>query len=264
MFEYVQVYQPRTELISDPKSIHPNPEITFIAPGNGYRLNGWFFPNTTPNLWQDWVILVSHGNGGNISYRLDLYELWLNAGFNVMAYDYRGYGQSSGRPSEQGTYEDATHVLQWLTNKGYQTEKIIALGESLGGAVATELARRQPIGGLVLQSTFTRITDIGKELYPWLPVTTLSSIKYDTHAKLPSLNLPLLILHSREDTLIPFHHAEKNHEASASPKLLRELIGNHNDGLFKSTDLYRKHIAEFQKLLKTNNKPAKGIPLAGD
>ena len=263
-FEYVQVYRPRTELISDPKSIHPNPETTFIPSGNGYQLNGWFFSCSENSTWSDWVILVSHGNGGNISYRLDLYELWLDAGFNVMAYDYRGYGQSSGRPSEKGTYEDVNNVFQWLVTRGYEPSNIIALGESLGGAVATELATHQGIGGLVLQSTFTRITDIGKELYPWLPVATLSRIKYDTLAKLPSIELPLLIIHSREDTLIPFHHAEKNYSASNSPKLLREIGGNHNDGLLSNRDQYRRHIREFKQLLAAKKKPTEGLPLADE
>jgi fermentation-respiration switch protein FrsA (DUF1100 family) len=255
LFEYVQVYQPRTELITDPSTIHPAPEEIFFTSGNGYQLNGWFFPSLDQSPWEDWVILVSHGNGGNISYRLKLYELWIQAGFSVFPYDYKGYGLSSGRPSEQGTYEDATNAYEWLIKRGFKPDNIIALGESLGGAVATELATRRPLAGLVLQSTFTGIKDLGKELFPWLPVEMIGSIDYATHSKLPDLNLPLLILHSREDTMIPFHHAEKNFRAGREPKLLRELAGNHNDGLTVSADRYRSHITEFKELLITKKEP---------
>ena len=249
LFEYVQVYHPRTELITDPTTIHPNPENVFFNSGKGYQVHGWFFSALDDTPWKNWAILVSHGNGGNISYRLKLYELWNQAGFNVLAYDYRGYGLSSGRPSEEGTYEDVTNAFRWLEEKGFKPNNIVALGESLGGAVATELASRHQLAGLVLQSTFTGITDLGKELFPWLPVETFSTIRYATHSKLPHLQLPVLILHSKEDTLIPFHHAERNFQASHEPKLMREIIGNHNDGLTMSADLYRSHISDFTALL---------------
>ena len=255
LFEYVQVYQPRTELITDPSTIHSSPEEIFFASGNGYQLNGWFFSSLDHSPWKNWVVLVSHGNGGNISYRLSLYELWLQAGFNVLAYDYKGYGLSSGRPSEQGTYDDATNAYQWLIERGFKPDNIIALGESLGGAVATELAIRRPLAGLILQSTFTGIKDLGQELFPWLPVETIGSIDYATRSKLPNIHFPLLILHSREDTMIPFHHAERNFQAGQEPKLLRELIGNHNDGLTESADRYRSHINEFKDLLTTKKEP---------
>ena len=255
LFDYVQVYQPRTELITDPSTIHSAPEDIFFTSGNGYQLNGWFFPSIGHSPWKEWVILISHGNGGNISYRLSLYELWIQAGFNVLAYDYKGYGLSSGRPSEQGTYEDATNAYEWLIKRGFKSNNVIALGESLGGAVATELATRRPLAGLILQSTFTGIKDLGKELFPWLPVETIGSIDYATLRKLPDINLPLLILHSKEDTMIPFHHAESNFRASQEPKLLRELIGNHNDGLAVSADRYRSHITEFKELLITKKEP---------
>lgn len=248
-FEYSQVYHPRTEIVAPPESIHPAPEAFFLNSGASYRINAWFFPALTTSQWSDWVVLISHGNGGNISYRLSLYELWLEAGFNVMAYDYRGYGQSSGRPSEKGTYEDAEQALAWLQKKGFDLSKTISLGESLGGAIATKLATQHSLGGLVLQSTFTRIVDIGKELFPWLPVETVSAIRYDSITKLPSLQIPILILHSREDDLIPFHHAERNFEACNAPKLLKELQGDHNTGTDQSLSQYRQHITDFKRIL---------------
>ncbi len=249
LFEYAQVFQPHSQLIVPPNTIHKSPEDIFFPTIDGCRLNGWFFAAPAQSPWNDWAVLLSHGNGGNISHRLDLCALWLAEGFNVLAYDYRGYGSSNGRPSEKGTYRDAESAHQWLRKRGFPAEKIIALGESLGGAVAAELALRKPIGGLVLQSTFTSIPDIGKEHFPWLPVRTLGAIRYATRTKLPSLKIPILILHSRADTIIPFHHSQQNYQTANKPKLFQEITGDHNDNIANTAQLYRQGIRAFKKLL---------------
>jgi fermentation-respiration switch protein FrsA (DUF1100 family) len=162
-----------------------------------------------------------------------LCEGLLGTGASVFVFDYRGYGQSEGRPGEEGTYLDAQAAHAWLRQKGFRGEHIIPFGESLGGGVASELALRETVGGLVLQSTFTSIPDIGAELFPWLPVRWISTIKYDTRAKLPRLKVPVLVMHSREDDLIPFHHAEKNFAAANEPKFICELAGPHNDAAWE-------------------------------
>jgi pimeloyl-ACP methyl ester carboxylesterase len=162
---------------------------------------------------------------------LELYALLLHADVNVFAFDYRGYGRSEGRPGEEGTYKDAQAAYGWLQQRGFVSTNIIAYGESLGGAVASELAVRETVGGLILQSTFTSLTDLGAELYPFLPVRSIGSIGYDTHSRLPRIRVPVLILHSRGDRLIPFHHAEQNFAAANEPKWLCEIAGDHNDGL---------------------------------
>jgi fermentation-respiration switch protein FrsA (DUF1100 family) len=230
-FEYKNVYQPRSHLDAEPSSVgRPFEDVRFTSP-DGVRLHGWFFPaRGIPNRPNE-VFLICHGNGGNISHRLDLYQALLSTGAAVLAFDYRGYGQSEGRPSEEGTVLDAQAALAWLRTRGFAASHVIAYGESLGGGIATELSVREPVGALVLQSTFTSIPDLGAEIFPWLPVRTVSRIKYDTHAKLPRLRVPLLIFHSRADTLIPFHHAENNFSAAREPKQLVELTGDHNDAV---------------------------------
>jgi hypothetical protein len=105
---------------------------------------------------------------------------------------------------------------------------LVVYGESLGGAIGTELALREPVGGLILQSTFTSIPEIGAELLPWLPVRTLSTIRYDTRRKLPQVRAPVLILHSRSDGLVSFRHAERNFAVANPPKWLVEIDGEHN------------------------------------
>jgi len=153
----------------------------------------------------------------------------LESGVSVFAFDYRGYGRSHGRPSEEGTYLDAQAAYRWLQQKGFSATNIIAYGESLGGGVAGELATREALGGLILQSTFCSVPDIGAELFPWLPVRLMSTIKYETCKKLPNLRIPVLVMHSRADGLIGFHHAQKNFALANEPKLFWEINGNHND-----------------------------------
>jgi fermentation-respiration switch protein FrsA (DUF1100 family) len=155
----------------------------------------------------------------------------LDTGAAVFSFDYRGYGRSEGRPGEEGTYLDVQAAYQWLRKRGFAGKDILAYGESLGGGVASELCLREEIGGLILQSTFTCIPDIGRELFPWLPVKLLSTIRYDTCGKLPRLKIPVLVMHSRSDGLIGFRHSERNFAAANDPKLFCEIGGEHNDAL---------------------------------
>ena len=247
LFEHVQVYQPRSELVTDPGGIGLEFESVRFPSGNGPLLHGWFLPAPEDSAWRSWAVVVSHGNGGNISHRLDLYRIWHEEGFPVLAYDYRGYGRSGGFPTPGGTFTDAESAHGWLVERNFAPERILALGESLGGGVAVELARRREIGGLVLQSTFTGLQDLASELFPWLPVRTLGTIRYPVRDHLPSLEVPVLLLHGRQDTIIPFSHALRNREAIRSPAHLEELEGDHNDPL--PVDRYREGIRSFKRLL---------------
>jgi len=230
-FEHQNVFQPTTTLWAGPDALGRPCEEVWLRAADGARLNAWFFPAHTNAPRRHLAILLCHGNGGNISHRLEAFDALLETGVNVLGFDYRGYGRSGGRPSEAGTYLDAQAAHAWLRQRGFPATNIIAYGESLGGAVATELAVREPLAGLVLQSTFTSIPDIGAELFPWLPVRRLSRIRYDTLAKLPGLRVPVLVLHSRSDTLIPFQHGERLFAAAHQPKLFHEVAGDHNDTL---------------------------------
>jgi hypothetical protein len=181
----------------------------------------------------------------------------LKTGAAVLVFDYRGYGKSGGRPQEEGTYRDAQTAYGWLRRQGFAADSIIAFGESLGGGVAAELALREPVGGLVLESTFTSIPDIGAELFPWLPVRWISSIKYDTRSKLPRLRVPVLVLHSRADSLIRFRHAEQNFAAANEPKTFRELRGNHNDPVYDEP-AFADALAGFVRNVKSARRPPPG------
>jgi len=248
-FEHSQVYHPDRDMDATGAELKRPFENLFFKTRDGVELNAWYYPADATSPRKQWAVLVCHGNAGNISHRLGLYQALLKAGVNVFAFDYRGFGRSQGRPDEEGTYLDAQAGYQWLRQKGFPGKNIIAYGESLGGGVSSELGLREEIAGLVLQSTFTSIPDIGKELFPWLPVKLIGRIKYDTHGKLPRLKIPVLVMHSRTDDLIGFHHGERNFAVANEPKLFCEIQGEHNEPLTVQAD-FMEGIEKFLKLVE--------------
>jgi uncharacterized protein len=254
LFEHSQVYHPGRQMYAAHGDLgRPSEDIYFTCP-DGTRLNAWYFPAETGSQRKQ-VILLCHGNGGNISHRLDMYEVLLRTGVAVFAFDYRGYGKSQGRPGEAGTYDDAEAAYHWLINRGYEPGQIITMGESLGGGVASELALRRPVAGLVLLSSFTCIPDIGAELFPWLPVRWIARIKYDTCSKLPRIDAPVLVMHSREDELISFEHGRRNFAAAKEPKLFHEIRGTHNEPLLDEAG-FRAGIVNFLQMIESSGTPA--------
>jgi hypothetical protein len=230
-FEHAQVYHPDRFLRATGKELNRPFEEVFFSTSDGVKLHGWYFPADEGAARSRLAVLVCHGNAGNISDRLELCQVLLECGVNVFLFDYRGYGRSEGAPSEEGTYLDAQAAHRWLRSRGIAGGNIIAYGESLGGGVACELALREELGGVALQSTFTSIPDIGAELFPWLPVRLLSTIRYDSSRKLPRIRIPVMILHSREDEIVGFHHAQTNFAVANEPKFFCEIQGGHNGAL---------------------------------
>jgi fermentation-respiration switch protein FrsA (DUF1100 family) len=248
-FEHRQVYQPYREMEASGSELgRPFEDVSFQT-ADGLKLHGWFFPADPDSSRRHYVYLLCHGNAGNISHRLQHCAALLDTGAAVFIFDYRGYGRSEGRPGEEGTYTDAQAAHQWLRREGFAAANIIALGESLGGGVASELALRESVDGLILQSTYTSITDLGAELFPWLPVRWLGTIKYDTRSKLPRIHVPVLVMHSRADSLIGFHHAERNFAAASEPRMMWEIGGDHNRFLEGDRVRYIEGLNKFLSLL---------------
>ncbi len=258
-FERNQVFHPFRELERSPTElVRPFEEVT-LTTTDQVKLHGWFFPAATNSPRAQEVVLHCHGNGGNISHRLGACEALLETGVNVLLFDYRGYGRSEGHPSEDGTYLDAQAAYRWLRGKGFLPGNIIAFGESLGGAVVTELALRERLGGIAIQSTFTSVPDVGKELFPWLPVRWLATIHYDTRSKLGKVKVPVMVMHSRSDRLVGFHHAEANFAAASEPKLFWELAGDHNDSL-SDRKKFIDGVERFLGIIETANAAAGKSP----
>jgi len=167
-------------------------------------------------------------------------------GYSSLIVDYRGYGQSTGSPSEEGTYRDAEAAWDWLTSRqGLAPGDIVLLGESLGGAVAAWLAARVSPRALVIASTFTSVPELGAQVYPFLPVRLISRFSYGTREAVKAIKAPILIAHSREDDIIPFAHGKALYEAAHEPKLFLEMRGGHNDGFLFMRDEWVAQLAAF-------------------
>lgn len=249
-FEHSQVYHPGRAMDASGADLRRPFEDVWFKAQDGVTLNAWFFPAQTNTAPDCLAVILCHGNAGNISHRLATCQALLESGVSVLSFDYRGYGRSHGSPSEEGTYHDAQAAYLWLRQKGFAARNIIPYGESLGGGVAAELALREEVGGLVLQSTFTSVTDLGAELFPFLPVRWLSQIHYDTCAKLPRLKNPVLIMHSRGDSLVPFKHSERNFAAAQDPKLFCVIGGDHNNPL-EDREAFQSGIEKFLAICRS-------------
>jgi fermentation-respiration switch protein FrsA (DUF1100 family) len=177
------------------------------------------------------AVLFFHGNAGNISHRLDYLAMFNRLRYSTLIVDYRGYGQSTGSPSEEGTYRDARASWDYLRQaRAAREQDIVIVGESLGGAVAAWLAARERPRAVVLASTLTSVPDLGAQVYPFLPVRLLSRFSYDSLAAVKAIRSPLLVAHSRGDDIIPYAHGRALYEAASEPKEFLELAGGHNDG----------------------------------
>ncbi|MFH2050592.1 MAG: alpha/beta hydrolase [bacterium] len=218
-------------------------DITFYAEDNT-GLNGWFIPAEN----SIGTILFCHGNGGNISGRLETIRLFNEMGLSIFIFDYRGYGRSDGEPSEKGTYKDARAAWNYLVaEKGIVGSKIIIIGRSLGGAIAAHLAREVSPAGLIIESAFKSVKSLGGELYPFFPIKLISRFNYNTASYIRKVKCPILVVHSPEDDIIPFHHGREIYQSAPEPKQFLEITGNHNDGFLLSGDCYLNGIEIFIK-----------------
>jgi len=209
---------------------------------DGLSLHGWYVYAHNPRG----TVLFLHGNAGNISHRLDSIAIFHELGLDTFIIDYRGYGQSEGKPSEEGTYRDAEAAWQYLvTQRGKDPERIIMFGRSIGGAVAAWLATKHKPAALIVESSFTSAVDMAAQLYPFMPVRLISRLRYPVIDFVTRIMSPILIVHSRDDEIIPFAMGKALYEAAPEPKAFLELAGDHNNGFLLSRDRYRPKLAEF-------------------
>lgn len=194
---------------------------------DGERLHGWWVQRRA--AWRGHVLLC-HGNAGNVGDRVVHAAILSHAGFDVLLFDYRGYGNSSGRPSERGTYRDARAALAGLLRQpGVDPARVFYLGESLGGAIALELALAHPPAGLVLLSAFTSVRDMSRVHYGLIPVAAVPDA-YPSLRRIGDLRAPLLVLHGEDDTIVPVEQGRALFEAAPEPKRLHVVAGvGHND-----------------------------------
>ena len=217
-------------------------EDVALSTEDGVSLHGWYIPRRG----SDRVLLFFHGNAGNISHRGESIAIFHRLGLNVLIFDYRGYGQSEGRPSESGLYRDASAAWRYLIEeRGLDGQDIILFGRSLGGAVAARLASQQRAGGVILESTFSSARDVAASLFPVLSRLVVMRYGFDTAAYLGAVHYPVLVLHSAEDDIIPYRLGEKVYAAANEPKVFVAMRGDHNGGFLHSQPSYERELEHF-------------------
>ena len=233
---------PSRALGPGPDSIGLAYERVDLLTEDGVRLDAWFVPAREPRG----IVLFFHGNAGNISHRLDSLKIFNNLKLSTLIFDYRGYGRSQGKVSEQGTYRDAEAAWRYLTEqRGIPAAQIILFGRSLGAAVAAHLAHQQRPAGLIIESGFVSVPELAAQLYPWLPVRWLARFNYPTSKYLNMVSASVLIVHSRDDEIIPFDQGRSLFEGAREPKQFLELKGGHNDGFLVSGRHYLSGLDRF-------------------
>ena len=251
LFQPKFVYFPQSEIDYTPDMAGLAYEDIYFKTDDDIKLNGWFIPAEGSGK----TLLFFHGNGGNISHRLDSLNILHGLGLSVFIIDYRGYGQSQGTTTEKGTYRDAEAAWQFLTGtRGIENKDIIIFGRSMGAAIATWLASQHTPNMLILESSFTSIADMANHYYPYLPTHLLTRIKYAAIDRIEGIQCPVLISHSQTDEIVPYEFGRALFEKAQTPKVFLELKGGHNDGFIVTGQAYIQGLGDFISTYSENNK----------
>lgn len=239
--EWRSIYFPMRQIEYIPPDIGLDYKDIFFKTEDGVELNGWFIPAEKAKG----IILFLHGNAGNISHRFEKIRIFHDLNLNVFIFDYRGYGKSKGSPSERGLYLDAKSAYDYLRSKeGISKDTIILFGESLGGSVAIDLAGREEIKAIIVESTFSSAKDMAKRIYPFIPSFFITS-NFDSVKKIKDIRVPKLIIHSIDDEIVPFDLGQRLFEAAPLPKEFLKIRGGHNTAFLDSEVEFKKGMSSF-------------------
>ena len=237
---------PLSELDVSPADWGLDYEDVSLQTIDGVTLHGWYVPSADAKQ----VLLFFHGNAGNISHRRVSLEVFHRLGLNVLMIDYRGYGQSEGSASEAGLYRDASAAWSYLIDeKDFDTNQIVIFGRSLGGAVAADLASKVSARGVILESTLSSSRDFAHLLFPVLSRLVFMRFDFNSVAKMPRVNMPVMVLHSLDDEIMPFELGKRMLDAANEPKTFVQMRGGHNDGYYLSQPEYEQSLAKWLKAL---------------
>ncbi|MBW2610211.1 MAG: alpha/beta hydrolase [Deltaproteobacteria bacterium] len=239
------VFFPESFLELTPKDLHLSYKDVYLNTEDGKRLHGWFFP-----LKKEYpVILFCHGNAGNISHRLDNVKMLLEQKLQVFIFDYRGFGKSTGSPSEKGLYLDGLAAYDYLVVKeNIPSGNIIPFGRSLGAAVAIDIALKRDIRSIIIESGFTSIKGMAKTMFLYNLFSYIVPPNYNNLQKIADIKVPKLIIHSEDDEIVPFSMGKRLFEAAKDPKYFFRIKGaGHNDTYIVGGVEYLRSFALFSK-----------------
>lgn len=236
------IYSPRTlpENHRSPDVWRYSGEQVHLQTRDGETLHGWWLTSTA-DVKNPCTVLFTHGNAGNVTSQAGFMRPFLAAGFDALVFDYRGYGASSGDPSESGLYIDAATAFEYLaTTRGVRSEHILIVGHSLGSAVATELASRQVPAGLILAAPFSSFPEAMTAHAPWIPVGLFrwKDERFDAGSRIGSVSVPILVVAGADDRLVPESVSRPLYDAAPVPKSWVNVPGGHNT-VFRSDEFAR-------------------------
>lgn len=238
------IFYPSARIEQTPADMGLAFEEVFFSTDDGVRLHGWFVPYPGAKT----TLLWFHGNAGNISHRVDNMRLLHHkVKVHIFIFDYRGYGRSEGRVSEEGTYSDGEAALRYLRSRtGVDPDSIIFFGRSLGAAVAAEMAARHGCLGLILETPFASIGEMARVAFPLLPIGPLLRTRYDVVQTIKRVKAPLLVVHGDRDEVVPYAQGKKVFEAAPEPKEFYTIPGaHHNDTYVVGGDAYFAALKDF-------------------
>jgi len=237
---------PGRALVASPADVGLNYEDVSLTSIDNERLHGWYVPAADSRG----VLLFFHGNAGNISHRLDSIKIFHELDLDVLIIDYRGYGQSTGKTTEQGTYLDAQAAWDYLVNtRRIPAKRIIVFGRSLGGAIGAWLGVQNTPAAVIIESSFSSGVDMAHRLYPFLPSRLITRLQYPVADYAARLNCPVLVVHSRHDEIIPFTMGQAIYAAVNQDKKFLELRGDHNNGFLISQREYVTGLNDFTRAI---------------
>jgi len=239
-FERHSIFFPMKEMKCFPSDMGIEYEDIYFQAQDKAILNGWFVPCEGAN----YTLLFCHGNAGNLGHRLEKIRFFHDLGLNVFIFDYRGYGRSQGKPSEKGIYLDAQAAYEYLIFRRIPAQRIISYGESIGGAVAIDLASRNNVGALIVGDTMTSSREMVEEFFVLIPYWIFSS-RFDSIKKIKKIMVPKLLAHSINDEIVPYSLGRRLFEAAPAPKEFLKIRGGHNSCFFESKDIIQQKIADF-------------------
>lgn len=239
---------PTRKITREPRELGLIYEDVFFTTADGIRLNGWWVPSAAEPE-KTLTVLIFHGNAGNIGDRLELIQIFHDLGLNVFVIDYRGYGLSGGKPSEAGLYLDSQAACIYLTGRpGVNPRKIILYGESLGAAVAFDLAARVEVAAVITEGAFTSVPALAADVYHLPFLKFLVRSKYDSLSKVEKVTSPILLFHGRRDTIAPPRHGQQLRSAARSACELVLLEGNHIEAVLANPEEVKEKIKSFFKI----------------